>query len=559
MWPEARTRLLCWITRSCLVVLVGCWALRVAAEDRGPSQRIDTEINAALAAKQLSPAQRADQAELLRRIYLDVLGRIPTRSEAEAYLKEPGDDKHHKLIDALLTHEEMPTYWAAVFDEWLCGSALERDFGRDAFLLYLEDNLRRSRPWNEIAGELIAPDVNVEQQRPAAYFLAIRLRGDNAEKLDNMTSAVATGLLGIQLQCAKCHDHPFVAEIRQDHYYGLASFFGRTQEARYKDFPLVREKAEGEVTFVTTRNEEKKAKLLFLDGVEIAEPERPADKNAWYVKSSDGLPEIPYFSRRAALARQALTAESPYFKRAMVNRLWKHLMGRGLVEPVDQMHAANPASHPALLNKLADDFASRQFDLRPLMSAILHSDAYLRSSRWTSASERPRDADYAVAILKPLTPAQLTTSVAVATGNFAQFQQRLEQEKAKRKLDAVTPGVARRLFARERDVQEFAQRFRGASDTFDAGASHALFLSYHPLVTKQLQPTSGNLVERLVKSANAASAADDAFLSVLARLPTDDERSQFKQLRADSKLLATQQYQEFVWALLCSAEFRFNH
>jgi hypothetical protein len=374
-----------------------------------------------------------------------------------------------------------------------------------------------------------------------------------------MTSAVATGLLGIQLQCAKCHDHPFVDEIRQEHYYGLASFFARTQEARFKDQPLVREKAEGEVSFVTTRQEVKQAKLLFLDGVEIAEPERPADKNTWYSKASDGLPETPYFSRRAALAKHALTAESPYFKRALVNRLWKQLLGRGLVEPVDQMHAANPASHPALLDTLADDFAGHQFDVRRLMGAILHSETYLRSSRWTSTGERPRDATYAAALLKPLTPTQLTTSVAVATGNYAQFHKRLEQDKEKRKLGEVTPAVTRRLFAREREVQEFAQRFRGASDAFDASASHALFLTYHPLVTKQLQPTSGNRLERLVKNTDAKSALDDAYLSVLSRAPTDEERTAFEQFRAASKLPPAQQWQEFVWALLCSAEFRFNH
>jgi hypothetical protein len=294
-------------------------------------------------------------------------------------------------------------------------------------------------------------------------------------------------------------------------------------------------------------------------GVEIAEPERPADKNAWYSKASDGLPETPYFSRRAALTKHALTAESPYFKRALVNRLWKQLLGRGLVEPVDQMHAANPASHPTLLDKLADDFASHQFDVRRLMGAILHTEAYLRSSRWTSDGERPRDATYAVALLKPLTPMQLTTSVAVATGTYAQFQRRLEQDKGKRKLDAVTPVVTRRLFAREREVQEFAQRFRGISDTFDASASHALFLTYHPLVTKQLQPSSGNLVERLVKNTDAKSALDDAYLSVLSRPPIDDERAQFEQIRAASKLPAAQQWQEYVWALVCSAEFRFNH
>ncbi len=546
----------------CLTLLVAAASFGAARgdDDLVASRLIDGEISRALKNRNIQPAPRADHAELVRRIYLDILGRIPTAAETQSYLSDPAENKHHQLIDSLLTHEEMPVYWSTVFDEWLCGTALERDFGRDGFLKYLEDSLLANRPWNEIARELLAPDVADERQRSAAYFLAVRIRsGDNAEKLDNLTSAVATGLFGIQLQCAKCHDHPFVPEIRQDHYYGLAAFLGRTQEARFKDTPLVREKAEGEVTFITTKKEEKSAQLMFLDNHLVEEPPRPEDRNQWYAKGNEGLPDLPYFSRRASLAGYALKAESPYFKRAIVNRLWKQLLGRGLVEPVDQMHAANPPTHPALLEKLADGFAGQQFDLRWLMAAILHSETYLRSSQWSGSGERPRATDYAVALIKPLTPDQLATSISVATGHFAQFQTKLEREKQNRKIDVVTPAVARRFYARDREVQEFAARFRSQSDAFNASAGHALFLSYHSLMTRQLQRTTGSLVERLFKQTDHAAAAREAYLCVLSRVATEEELAQLVEFQSSPQPSQPTLCRELVWALLCSAEFRFNH
>ena len=128
-------------------------------------------------------ALRATDAELVRRIYLDVLGRIPTADETARYLDDSLRDKHHRLIDKLLAHEEIPVYWRTVFDEWLNGQVLERDFGRDAFLAYLQQAIKTNQPWTTIAREMLVPDLTDERQRGAAYFLATRLRGgDEAQR-----------------------------------------------------------------------------------------------------------------------------------------------------------------------------------------------------------------------------------------------------------------------------------------------------------------------------------------------------------------------------------------
>ena len=551
------------ISKTLGAAIIGgmCWLASLAASAASPaSGLIDVEIHAGLAAKGLTPAQRAEGSELLRRIYLDVLGRIPTSTEAAQYLADSSADKHHRLVDALLAHEEMPAYWRTVFDEWFNGSVGERDFGRDGFLVYLEEAIQTNKPWDRLAREMLDPDLKDERQRPAAYFLAIRVRGgDNDAKVDALTSGVASVFFGVQLQCAKCHDHPFVDQWKQDHYYGLAAFLGRTQEARIENTPIVKERAEGEVKFVTTAQEEKTAKLMFLDSRVLDEPLPPTDRGQWYAKANGGLPDVPYVSRRAMLAEYALKADSRFFKRAVVNRMWKQLMGRGLVEPVDQMHAANPASHPELLDRLANDFATNGFDLRELMAGILHSEAYSRTSRWTPTTERPQDSGYATAILKPLTPDQLAVSIGLATGHFEQSRAKFEREKKNRKIEEITPAISRAMYWRERDVQDFAARFRTGGESFEANAAQALFLSYNSLVEKQLQPSAGNLVERLAKQADNDAAVREAFLSVLSRAPGEDEYRRGIEFLTSGDSSRPAKCKELVWALLCSSEFRFNH
>jgi hypothetical protein len=223
------------------------------------------------------------------------------------------------------------------------------------------------------------------------------------------------------------------------------------------------------------------------------------------------------------------------------------------------MHEANLATHPVLLNRLSDDFAEHGFDLQRLMAGILHSDAYLRSSRWTGEGEQPSDHDYAAAILKPLTPDQLATSIGVATGHFDAMRAKFGREKKNRKADQITAAIARSLYSSDREVKDFAARFRTGGESFDANASQALFLTYNPLMQKQLQPTSGNLVERLAKQEDNAEAARTAFLTILSRPPIGDELNRAIEFLSASEPSRTQLCQELVWALVCSGEFRFNH
>ncbi|MBA4065743.1 MAG: hypothetical protein C0501_18895 [Isosphaera sp.] len=510
-----------------------------AGDARDLGKAVDAKIVAALQKEGVKPAPRAEHAELVRRIYLDVLGRIPTADEASAYLEDDRADKHHRLIDELLAGAEMPAYWRGVFHHWLNGNLDEKRPGEDEFLAYLQTRLGENAAWDKMAREMLDPDETDPVGKGASYFLASRLiGGDRSAQLDAMTVAVSSTFFGVQMQCAKCHDHPTVDKWKQENYYGIAAFFARTATGRAKSGSgtALTEKPDGEVKFTGRKTGETTARLLFLDGT-VSE-------------AKDG--------RRKALIAAGVNAGSPYFKRAMANRVWKHLTGVGLVEPVDQIHDANPASHPEVLDLLAADFATSKFDLRRLMGGILHSEAYLRSSRWVGPGARPADRTYAVAAPKPLSPPQLALSLAYATGYAEALRARYQGGDKNKPGGAVTPGLLRTRFEKERDYATLAARFKQEGEGFQANASHALFLTYNPVIHTMLKPGAGALVTRLAK-AKDDEAAHLAYLAVLSRPPTADEAAEVANYLAAPGVAREESCRDLVWALLAGSEFRFNH
>ncbi len=518
-----------------LVVAVFAALPARAGDARAVGVRIDAHVGAALAKDKLTPAGRAEPYELLRRVYLDVLGRLPTPDEAEAYLKAPDPERHHRLIDALIAHPEMPVYWRGVFNHWLNGTVDDKRVGEPEFLAFLEKRLADNARWDELAAELLDPGDADATGAAAAYYLACRLNGDRAGQIDAMTTSVSSVLFGVQMQCAKCHDHPTVAAWKQANYYGLAAFLGRTYPAKGKyNLPGLTERADGEVKFSGRGKGEQTAQLLFLDGEVI---------------------DAKGGSRRKALVDAGVNAANPYFKRAMANRMWKQLMGVGLVEPVDQIHSANPASHPGLLDGLADDFAANGFDLRRLMAAVLHSEAYLRSSKWPGPGPRPAPGTYAVGALKPLSPPQLALALAQATGYADVLRAKYDRDRAKLKVDAVTMTVVRKQFEREREYAALLVRFKQDGEPFQVNAAHALYLTYNPLVRTMLGPNG--LVGRLAKLKNP-DVARVAYLAAQSRPPTAEEEGEVAKHLATPGVPREELCRDVVWALVTGAEFRFN-
>ncbi|MBA4063155.1 MAG: hypothetical protein C0501_05475 [Isosphaera sp.] len=525
------------IARVAAALLLLAPAAAPAAGPRDLSAGIDARLAAAHKAAGLTPAPRAEAHQLLRRVYLDLLGRVPTADEAAAFLKDADPDKHHTLIDALLTHPESAVHWRIVVRDWLTGSLTEKVPGADEFNAYLEARLAADAPWDKIARELLEPDDADPVGRGASYFLASRLTGgDRASQLDAVTVAVSSSLFGVQMQCAKCHDHPFVKDWTQANYYGIAAFFARTTaERKGGGAAVLAEKGGAEVKYSSRKDKDVAARPRFLDNREFD-------------------PAAMKGTRRAALIAAGVNADSPYFKRSITNRVWKQLTGVGLVEPVDQIHDANPPAHPELMTWLADEFAAGGFHLRHLIAGVMHSDAYLRSSRWAAAGTRPADNAHAAAALRPLSPHQLALSLATSTGYTEVLRAKYDKQKP-----GTTAVAVRTRFEKEREYDTLVGRFRQDGGAFEANAAHALFLTYNPAVKGMVKTGPGSLSAAMAKLKDA-EAADLAFLAVLSRPPTAAEAGRVgKHLAGTAGPQRAEACEDVVWALVTVPEFRFNH
>lgn len=539
-----------------LTFLVASWAIITCADLpqlRGeellpPEKSIEEAIDHYIAAKQRSlgvePAAIADDANLLRRTLLDLHGRPPTAAEVKAFQQTSDPAKRRELVERLMASPAFAREQAAAFNALLMN-------GTNASLRsYLTEAFRENRSWDRIFRELLVGQENDTEQKGAIAFVKARVKDH-----DKLTAEASSLLFGVNVSCAQCHDHPLVTDWKQDHYYGMKSFFVRS----FENGEFLGEKSYGLVEFKTTAGESKKAQLMFLTGKVYNEPENkePDDKAKKaekelleQLKKDKKAPAPPEYSRRAKLAEIALSPEANSFlSRAIVNHVWNRLLGRGLVMPVDQMHSENPASHPELLEWLARDLQTHNYDLARLIRGIALSDTYARSSRWESSAKRPSDELFAVGIVRPLTPWQYGTTLKVATVHPDQYPADLAGEA----LDARMQGL-------EGSGRGFGDKFELPGQDFQVSIDEALQLSNSDRASKELLRIDGNtLLGKLKDIADNRDVATTAIWNVFGRAPADDELQaidQYLKARTDRREQALQQV---VWALLTSSECRFNY
>lgn len=335
--------------------------------------RIDTLIDAA-AIGPLSPS--ANDFDFVRRVYLDFTGVIPSTDQARAFLENPSPTKRVELVDQLLESPQFARHMAMTFDVVIMERRPDKGVKSADWLAYLQRYFAENRPIDQLLRELIVADGSDDATRPASRFLIDR------ECEPNLVTRDAGRLLfGMDLQCAQCHDHPSVNAYLQSDYYGLYSFFLRTSsftDAKKKQ-TLVAEKAEGEANFksVFTGNSADRVTPQLPHGPALAdEPTFKAGEEYISVPSKTER-AVPKHSRRQQLANMLTTSRE--FRRNLANRLWAHLMGRGLVHPVDGHHLDNPPSHPAVLDLLADHLEKSSYEIKPLLREIALSRAYQRS------------------------------------------------------------------------------------------------------------------------------------------------------------------------------------
>jgi hypothetical protein len=570
-----------------LVCLVSCLLVTSTATAE-PAESLHAQIDTLLkrywSDHKITPAKLSDDAEFMRRIYLDLTGIIPTPEQARRFLDDKAPNKRQQLIDELLASPDYALHMARVFDVMLTERRIPTINSYDVPLAkwreYLAESFAANKPWDTLVQEILGSDGVDAKVGSGVKFYLVR---DVAPH--SLTRDVGRLFLGVDLQCAQCHDDPRFDDYRQADYYGIYAFV-----QRMKLHPLqpggatIAETAEGKTTFTsvfTAKAGETNPKLP--GGEMLADPS--IEKGKEYVVKPGKDPSIPTYSRRLKLSERLPRHETKGFARNIANRVWAQFFGRGIVHPLDLHHAANPPSHPELLDRLEKWMVEHKYDLRGFMREIVLSEAYQRSSVLPSGVKELPDEAFAVAPLRGLTAEQLRWSFLQATGRIEQHYARLDAA-AKKAPPAKQPSADKKATeaeskpsepepvwkvkhtrneALERQTVSLITAFAGlpgqSEADFQPVVDQALYMRNSTKLLPLLQDEPGTMLARLGAMADVEPLAEELYLCVLSRRPTADETNEVKQLLASTKTPAERRepLQALLWGLLLSAEFRLNH
>jgi hypothetical protein len=494
--------------------------------ERPPAMMVALRVDALLAERWktegIQPAVDADGSEFLRRASLDLTGVIPTISDVRDFLSDSRADKRSRWIDRFLARSNHPTHLARVWRSGLLPAAQRRS-GLAGLETWLREEFAANVPYDQVARDVLTATGTVNgrafTESPAPYFTALEFK---PEELATYSSRF---FLAVQIDCAQCHDHPFDHWKQQD-FWGYAAFFARAK--RPPDAPIgfsvVTDVPAGDLKLPGTDN--------------IVSPRYLGGELAT---------ETTRLTRREQLATWVTAPGNAYFARATVNRVWAHLFGRGLFEPVDDFRTANSVSHPQLLDELARYFIDSGFNLRELFRALCNTRAYQLSSETPGDRQLPPDL-FACMTIKTLTADQLFDCLAEAT--------------RRHDMTSVTPRFVgdRRL---DPARQAFLDQFQSTAPLadFKLGIPQALMLMNGQVMATSTDLARSDLLVTLdAPFLTAEGKVETLFLSTLSRLPREEERKQFVgYLQSSPSAKRRQALGDMLWALLNSAEFVLNH
>ncbi len=544
------------ITARCAIVLVAfvfltlnCTKVTVAPTRQASSstKHLDRHISAVLKREDIQPSEMSADTEFLRRVHLDLTGKIPTPEEVLNFLKDGSPNKRQKKIDQLLGSEPYINYWTGLWVNWLIGRRGDGDDRRIGLTTWVQDALTQNMPYNQFVQELIAADGELKDNGAGNYIM----RYDQSPAV--LTSHSSRLFLGLPMQCAECHDHKTEVWSQAD-YYGIAAFFTGI-ESEQKGYIQTMDMAGNERRMENFLITNKPRKSMWVERMD-------AEVSPRFLGGTEYKGSLT--KRRAALAQWMTDKSNPYFSRAIVNRIWSHFMGRAFVEPIDGFGEENLPTNPELLNWLAEDLVIYDYDLQHLMRTILNSETYQRTSQ-TNKSNKDDELYYSHAYLKPLSAEQFFYSLLQATG-YERLQE-VKMKGANRQGGEDRRGMLRQLEQRKRDHLE---RFLFLLDNGEMEEIEA----FNGTVPQALMMINGNMVndsathgERgsfvnyvMEKWRQPADRLEYIYLNILSRLPTAKEKTFFQRYMERSlyrnKDLA---YEDLYWVLLNSAEFSLNH
>jgi len=540
--------------RCHLPAILLCGSTLATADDLLPDDTeivhaIDHYVQQHLVTSGVAAVKPADDLTLLRRTTLDLAGRVPTPVERDWFMKQPASDRRRLLVDRLMKSPDFNFHQR----NWLDETLLPNQPYNDEFRNYLLTAVQVRRSWDTVFREIMKAAISEGPEKGAAQFLKSRV-----SELDDLTNDTAILFFGVNISCAKCHDHPLVADWKQDHFYGMQAFFQRTYQTRKAS--TLAERPFGEVKFANVGGESKTAAFMFLTGDIVAdrtpqladEERKQLEERVRKLEHDDAEAEIlvPEFRPRDELVELALRdTKDHFFAKNIVNRVWARLLGTGLVNPPDQMHSGNAPSHPELLEWLTGDMVSHGYDLRRLIQGIVLSEAYGRSSEWLSASEPPAASTFALAPTRPLTPRQLGASLYVVIRSPEQWPAiENTEEWTKQRTDI------------ENQANGWVREFEQPGEDFQIAVDEALFFSNSGRVQDDLlRDSDDRLLGQLKKIEDQSQGIEMLWLAVLNRVPKPDELASATAWLDHVAERNDESRKQLLWAILAGPEFRFNH
>ena len=513
------------------------------------TSRIDQLIDELWQENEVVPAGLANDETFLRRVYLDVIGRVPTIGEYNQFFELDAKDRRSKLIDELLDSREHALHMGGIWKRVLVPddeTAISRLGGAGKLEQWLSDAFAENLPYDKLVKQLLLAEGRVNESGPLLFYAAAKM---NAEELAARTSRT---FLGMRMECAECHDHPF-DQWSQEDFWSLAAYFAQ----------ISRPQGKIEMVSPVLRVRDADFGSVKLPETDIViEPKLPVSLNGGHGMTQADIDELKEAqvtggSRREQLAAWITHPKNSHFAQATANRIWGHLFGQGVVDPVDDMGGHNLPTSPQLLNQLGRYFVQSNFDLRELMRVLLNSRAYQLSS-FSEQGESSRNVRFFARIpLKPLTAEQLYDCLSTATGR-SDLGKRVN-------LPRQLPIASNVNRFSDPGRAAFLAQFRTSIDQrteYQAGIPQALTLMNGPMIASATSEGPKGILKSLsAPFFNDATRIEKLFIAALTRKPTDEEKKRYEEFFSSQPAAVKKSdlLSDVLWVLINSAEFTMNH
>src|SRR5262245_46362364 len=494
----------------------------------------DVPVFAKLRKLGIVPSKLADDSVFLRRVYLDTLGVLPTIDETRRFLVSNDLQKRSTLIDELLDRPEFVDLWALKFaDLFQLGTNTGAKGGWQLYR-WIRQSLTDNKPYDQMVREMLLGGGSFVYD-PTVNFYHGLWKGP-----EGMVTQVSQALLGIRMDCAKCHDHPF-ERWTQDDFYGMAAFFTRL-EFKAESYGLF-ERA------IAVRPTRKPSYDYINNNKELLHPKTHQHLTARFLTGAT-VEDRPGEDLRETLADWITSPKNPWFSRAIANRVWRHYLGRGIVEPVDDLRATNPPSNQVLLDTLADHLVQDKYDLKKLIKAILNSRTYQTSSTPNASNEHDQ-INYSRFYLKR----QIAESLYDSMGQAAEVSLKIPGYPPGAKAMSVavgSPNYFLMTFGRTQFRDQICER------DHEPNVAQAMNLVNGETINA-LVTSSGNIVDRLLGRLDLRdeNRIEEIYLAALTRRPTAQELAEVMPKLGGDAVSRKQVFQDLLWAILNTKEFAY--